>query len=151
MPTDPVQRYPAFQLVGFNCNIHYCWCDVTIMYDCWSLSFVKRHVCWFSTTLLNMLDFMGVGYDELVALHGSCSVKRLQICTRTWYYSIRHVSWSTGNQKEKLLDRCPSIRHANSHCETYQPRPLQCQYNILVHAVYRIVMSLQLQHICLLP
>ena len=40
-------------------------------------------------------------------------VKLQQICLRTWYYSIKHASWSIGNQREKLLDRCPSIRHAN--------------------------------------
>ena len=31
-------------------------------------------------------------------------------------HSIRHVSFE--NQREKLLDRCPSIRHANLNCET---------------------------------
>ena len=36
----------------------------------------------------------------------------------TWYYLIRHASWSIGNQREKLLDQCPFIRHANLHCET---------------------------------
>ena len=35
MPTDPVQQYPAFLLVGFDCNIHYCWCYVTNTHDCW--------------------------------------------------------------------------------------------------------------------
>ena len=30
--------------------------------------------------------------------------------------TIRHVSFE--NQREKLLDRCPSIRHANLNCET---------------------------------
>ena len=35
MPDDPVQHYPAFLLVGFNCNMHYFWCDVTNMHDCW--------------------------------------------------------------------------------------------------------------------
>ena len=35
MPADPVHYYPTFLLVGFNYNIHYCWCDVTNMHDCW--------------------------------------------------------------------------------------------------------------------
>ena len=61
-------------------------------------------VCWVSTTLLNTCDVMDVGYDVLVALHGRCSVKLQQICLRTWYYSIKHASWSIGNQREKLLD-----------------------------------------------
>ena len=60
-----------------------------------------------------MRDVKDVGYDELVALHGRCSVKFQQICLRYWYYSIEHASWSIGNQREKLLDRCPSIRHAS--------------------------------------
>ena len=103
MPADPVQQYPAFPLVGCKCNIHYCWGDVTNMHDCWP-SLVKRHVCWFSTTLLNTHDVKDDGYDELVALRGRCSVKLQQICMRTWYYSIKHASWSIGNQGEKLLD-----------------------------------------------
>ena len=79
---------------------------------------VKRHVCCLSTTILNTCDFKDVRYDELVVLHGRCSVKLQQICLRTWYYSIKHASWSIGNQREKLLDRNPSIRHADKHCET---------------------------------
>ena len=75
-------------------------------------------MCWFTTTLLNMHDIKDVGCDELVALHGHCSVKLQQICLRTWYYSIKYASWSIGNQREKLLDRCPFIRHANEQCET---------------------------------
>ena len=35
MHADSVQQYPTFVLVGFNCNIHYCWCDVTSTHDCW--------------------------------------------------------------------------------------------------------------------
>ena len=36
----------------------------------------------------------------------------VQLCLRTWYYSIKHASCSIGNQREKLLDRCRSITHA---------------------------------------
>ena len=53
-----------------------------------------------------------------MALRGRCLVKLQQIYLRTWYYSIKHVSWSIGNQREKLLDRCPSIRLASLQCET---------------------------------
>ena len=53
-----------------------------------------------------------------MALHGPRSVKLQQICPRTWYFSIRHASWSIENQRVKLLDRYPSIRHANVDCET---------------------------------
>ena len=35
MPTDQVQQYPTFLLVGCNCSIQYCWCDVTNTYDYW--------------------------------------------------------------------------------------------------------------------
>ena len=73
-------------------------------------------MCWFSTTLLNT----HVGYNELVALHGRCSVKFQQIYLWTWYYSIKHASWSIGNQREKLLERYPSIRQV----KLYQPRLL---------------------------
>ena len=77
MLADPVQQYPAFLLVGFICNIYYCWCDVTNTHDCLPPSLVKWHVCWFSTTLLNTCDVKDVGYDELVALHGRCSGRHL--------------------------------------------------------------------------
>ena len=61
-------------------------------------------MCAFSTTLLKTRDVKDVGYDELVALRDRCSVKLQQICLRTWYFSIKHASWSIGNQREKLLD-----------------------------------------------
>ena len=35
MPADTVQQYLTSLLVGWNCNIHYCWCDVTNTHDCW--------------------------------------------------------------------------------------------------------------------
>ena len=75
-------------------------------------------MCWFSTTLLNTGDFKDVRCDKMVALRGRCSVKFQQICLRTWYYSIKHTCCSIRKQREKLLDRCPSIRHANLQCET---------------------------------
>ena len=80
-------------------------------------SLIKQLVCWFSTTLLNTCNVKDVGYDELVALRGRCSVKLQQICLWTWKYSIKHASLSIGNQREKLLDRCPAIRHANKQCK----------------------------------
>ena len=43
-------------------------------------------------------------------------MKLQQICLRIWYHSIRHVSFE--NQRENLLDRYPSIRHANLNCKT---------------------------------
>ena len=49
--------------------------------------------------------------DGLVAIHGCRSMKLQQICLRTWYHSIRHVFFE--NQRENLLDRYLSIRHAN--------------------------------------
>ena len=36
-------------------------------------------------------------------------MKLQQICLRTWYDSIKHASWSIGNQREKLLDWCPPL------------------------------------------
>ena len=93
-------------------------------------------MCWFSTTLLNTRDDKDVGNGELVALRGRCSVKLQQICLRTWYYSIKHASWSIGNQREKLLDRCPPppFRHANFHRETLSAMtatlPIQHTYRV---------------------
>ena len=68
--------------------------------------------------IINTHDGEDIRYDELVALHGRRSVKLQQICLRTWYYSMKHASWSVKNQTLRLLDRYPSIRHANQHCET---------------------------------
>ena len=116
MHTDPTHEYPAFLLVGCNFNIHYCWCDVTNIHACrFCVSATGIHVCCFSTTIC-MPAGKNVSCDGLVAIHGCCSMKLRQICLRTWYHSIRHVSIE--NQREKLLDRCPSIRHANLNCET---------------------------------
>ena len=36
MPAGPVQQYLTFLLVRCNCNIHFCWCDVTNTHVCWS-------------------------------------------------------------------------------------------------------------------
>ena len=93
---------------------------------------------WFSTTLLNTCDVEGVGYDELVALHRHCSVKLQQICLQTWYYSNKRTSWSIGNQREKLLDWCPSIRHANLHYETLSAKTasLSIQHTCRVESCY---------------
>ena len=104
-----VPSIPVNWVQPFNCNIHYCWCDATNTHDCWP-----------------PCDVNDVGYGELVALHDRCSVKLQQICLRTLYYSIKHAYWSIGNQREKLLNGCPFIRHANYHCETYQQRLLHC-------------------------
>ena len=35
MPAEPVQQLPTFLLVGCNCNLHYCLCDVTNTHECW--------------------------------------------------------------------------------------------------------------------
>ena len=51
-------------------------------------------------------------------------------------------------EKSYLTDAPPSDTPTNN-VKLYQPRLLHCQYNI--HALQRYVMSLQLQHICLLP
>ena len=91
-------------------------------------------MCWFSTTLFNTWDVKDIGYDELVALHGRCSVKLQQICLRIWYYAIKHASWSIGNQREKLLDWCPSIRHANQHC--VKTATLSIQHTCQVESCY---------------
>ena len=116
MHTDPTHEYPAFLLVRCNCNIHYCWCDVTNTHACRScVSATGIHMCCFSTTQFACM-LVRMSCDGLVAIHGCRSMKLQQICLRTWYHSIRHVSFE--NQREKLLDRCPSTRHANLNCET---------------------------------
>ena len=89
-------------------------------------------MCWFITELLNTRGVKDVGYDALVALRGHCSVKLKQICLRIWYYSMKHASWSIGNQREKLLDRCPFFRLAISQCEIVSAKTA----------------TLSIQHIC---
>ena len=89
--------------------------------------------------------------DGLVAIHGCRSMKLQQICMRTCYHSIRHVSFE--NQRDKLLDRCPSIRHANLNCETLVGKTiatLSMQDTCLLVQWDPIAMSLQLQQICIL-
>ena len=85
-----------------------------------------------------------VGYDEMVALRDCCSVK------------IQHIILRQSNmppdpleikEKSYLTDAPPSDM-PTSNVKLYQPRLLHCQYNI--HAMKRVVRSLQLQHICLL-
>ena len=87
----------------------------------------------------------------LVAIRGFRTMKLQHICLRTWYHSIRHVSFE--NQREKLLDRCPSIRHANLNCETLVGKTiatLSMQDTCLLVQWDSIAMSLQLQQICIL-
>ena len=84
-------------------------------------------MCWLRTTLLNTCNVKDVGYDELVALHGRCSVKLQQICLRTWYYLIKHASWSIGNQRESYLTDAPPSDMPINNVKLYQPRLLHCQ------------------------
>ena len=49
-------------------------------------SLVKRHVCWFSTTLSNMHDVKDVGYDELVVVFN-------QTCLLVHWKSKRKATW----------------------------------------------------------
>ena len=95
-------------------------------------------MCWFSTTLLNSCNVKDVGYDELVALRGRCSVKLRQICLWTWKYSIKPASWSIGNQREKLLDAPPSDMPTNN-VKLYQPKlaaTLSIQHTCRVESCY---------------
>ena len=75
---------------------------------------------WLNSMLLNTCDVKDVGYDELVALHGRCSMKLQQICLWTWYMPPGPLEIK---EKSYLTD-APQL---------FQPRLLQCQYNI--HAV----------------
>ena len=70
-----------------------------------------------------------------MSIHACHSVKLQQICLRTWNLLVRPASWSTENQREMLLDRCPYIRHTNLHCETL---------------VGKTIATLSMQHTCLL-
>ena len=98
-----------------------------------------------------MRDGKNVWCDCLVAIHGCRSVNLQQICLRTCYHSIRHFSFE--NQRERLLDRCLSIRHANLNCETLVGKiiaTLSMQDTCLLVQWDSMAMSLQLQQICLL-
>ena len=85
---------------------------------------------WVSTALLKTCDVKGVKYDELVALHGRCSAKLQQICLRTSYYSIKHASWSIGNERENYLTDASQSDMPINTVKLYQLRLLHCQYNI---------------------
>ena len=93
-------------------------------------SLVKRHVCWFSTTLFNTHDVKDVGYDELVALHGRCSAKLQPICLQTCsIQSNMHLGPLEIKEKSYLTDAPPSDMPTNN-VKLYQPRLLHSQYNI---------------------
>ena len=49
-----------------------------------------------------------------------------------------HAAWFTGNQREKLLDRCPSVRHANKQCETLSAKTatVSIKYTCRVESCY---------------
>ena len=89
MPADPVHQYPAFLLVGFNCTIHYCWCDLTSTHGCWPRVSLNGMCAGSVPLLLNKCDVKDVGYDELVALHGRCSVKHQ--CMLVYMYILLFV------------------------------------------------------------
>ena len=63
------------------------------------------------------------------------------------FKSNMHPGLLENKEKNYLTDAPPSDMPTNN-VKLYQPRLLHRQYNI--HAVLRVVMSLQLQHICLL-
>ena len=146
-----MHEYSAFLLVGCNCNMHYCWCDVTNTHACLQiLRLGNRHTCvLFQYHIICMRAGKNVWCDSLVAIHGCRSMNPQQICLRTWYHSIRHVSYE--NQRENLLDRCPSIRHASLNCETLVSKTiatLSMQHTCLLVQWDSIAMSLTLQQIC---
>ena len=139
--TCPLIQYPAL-LFGFNCNIHYCWCNVTntlLLVP----SLVKWHVCWFSTTLLN-----------------TCDVKDVDMMS--WWHYMDAVQWNFNRYACELgtFNQTCLLVYWKSKRKATWPMPLQytCQLTLwnfisqdcYIHAVSRVVMSLQLQHICLL-
>ena len=85
-------------------------------------------MCWFSTTLLNTRNVKGVGYDEVVALRGRCSVKLKQICLRTWYYSINMLPGPLEIKEKNYLTDAPPLDMPTNNVKLYQPRLLHCQY-----------------------
>ena len=147
MHTDPMHEYPAFLLV--RC-ILLVWCNKLTCLQILLLG--NRHTCVvFQYHIICMCAGKNVWCDGLVAIHGCRSMKLQQICLRTCYHSIRHVSFE--NQRDKLLDRCPSIRHANLKCETLVGKTiatLSMQDTCLLVQWDSIAMSLQLQQICIL-
>ena len=89
---------------------------------------------WFSTTLLNTCDIKDVGYDELVALHGHCSEKKIN--RYAWGLGTIQSNMPPGpleiKEKSYWTDTPPSDMSTNT-VKLYQPRLPHCQYNI--HAV----------------
>ena len=96
-------------------------------------SLVKRHVCWFSTTLLNTRDVKDVGYDELVALRGRCSLKLQQICLGLGSIQSNMPPGPLEIKEKSYLTDAPPSDMPTYNLKLYRPRLLHCQYNI--HAV----------------
>ena len=70
--------------------------------------------------------------DDLVAIHGCCSVKLQHICLRNWYHSIRHAPGPLIiNEKSYSTDAHPSDIPTHN-VKLYQTRLLHCHYNIHV-------------------
>ena len=80
-----------------------------------------------------MCDVKDVGYDDLVALHGPCSVKLQQIaCGICTIQSNMSPGPLEIKEKSYLTNAPPSDMPTNT-VKLYQPRLLHCQCNI--HAV----------------
>ena len=99
-------------------------------------------MCWFSSTLLNTCDVKDVGGITWPLLSetsaNACGLGTIQSNMPSCPLEIKGKSY--------LTDAPPSDM-ATKSVNLYQPKMLH-QYNI--HIVQRVVMSLQLQHICLL-
>ena len=144
VPSIPISRVQLYH------TLLPVWCNKRTFLQILLLS--NRHTCvLFQYHIICMRAGKNVWCDGLVEIHGCRSMKLQQIWLRTWYFSIRHVSFE--NQREKLLDWCPSIRHANFNCETLVGKiiaKLSMQDTCLLVQWDSIAMSLQLQQICIL-
>ena len=102
--------------------------DVTNTHDCWPR--VSVNMCWFSTTLLNTRNVKDVGFDELVALRGRCSLNfNRYACGLGRIQSNMPPGPLEIKEKSYLTDAPPSNMPTNN-VRLYQPRLLHCQYNV---------------------
>ena len=76
-----------------------------------------------------MCDVNAVGYDEVVALHGRCSVKLQQICFGLGTIQSNVPPGPLEIKEKSYLTSAPPSDMPTNTVKRYQPRLLHCQYN----------------------
>ena len=127
-------------LVPFNQTYLLCLFDLISTSHKQSFSYVGTGLSGlnqFSTKLGKMCLAQGHNAVSPVKLKPAAPLSRVKHSRSTTELlrTLRHTSWSIEHQREKLLDRCFSIRHAILNCETL---------------INKTIATLSMQHTCLL-